>query len=300
MNSLYLQKNNRITVSFYKYFFIADPKILKNTLLCFFKKTKTLGRIYISQEGINAQISVLKNYFLKIKNFIYTLHIALKNVLINISLDNTRQSFVTLKIKVRKNIVNDGIVDINFNPNIVGKYLDASTVNKMFYSNDSIFVDIRNSYEYAIGHFKNSINILSKTFRQQIPKLVPYLNKFKKNNIILYCTGGIRCEKTTAWMLYNHFKNVYHIRGGIIGYVNEAKKNNLSILFKGKNFVFDLRMYETISNDCLGTCLNCKKSYDFYINCKNKKCNLLFIQCPCCFNTLNGYCSLKCMYKNFF
>ncbi|QTM69196.1 rhodanese-related sulfurtransferase, partial [Buchnera aphidicola (Hormaphis cornu)] len=159
-----------------------------------------------------------------------------------------------------------------------------------------IIVDVRNSYEYRIGHFKNSINIFANTFREQLHKIVFNLIKFKNKNIIMYCTGGIRCEKATAWLMYHGFNKVFHIKGGIIGYVNHAKKNKLPIFFKGKNFVFDLRMFEKITDDVLGSCYHCKKPYDIYINCKHSKCNLLFIQCLVCKTKYHDYCSLKCLY----
>jgi len=288
------QEKNRITVSFYKYFHVKNPETFRVALLDIFKYYQIFGRIYVADEGINAQISIFESNVYNMKKKIALLNPNLKKLLINKSLDNFRVSFLTLKIKVRKQIVSDGIINSSFNIFNVGKRLNAVEVNNMILRPDTILVDIRNSYEHAIGHFKNSINIPENTFRKQIKKIVSRLIDFKNKNILMYCTGGIRCEKATAWLKHHSFNKVFHIKGGIIGYVNDAKKHRLPILFKGKNFVFDLRMYERVTNDIVGECYHCKLPYDTYINCSNSSCNILFIQCQICRNIYNSYCSLKC------
>lgn len=289
------QKNYRITLSFYKYFEIKDTENFKNLLLNIFKYFKVFGRVYIAKEGINAQISILESYLCNMKKRIFLLHPKLENILMNKSLDNSKKSFLTLKIKIRNKIVSDGITDSSFNMYNVGKCLKPIEANEMMLSSDTLIVDIRNSYEYAIGHFKNSINIPENTFREQIKKMVSNLIRFRNKNILMYCTGGIRCEKATAWLKHNGFNKVFYIKGGIINYVRDSKKNKFPMLFKGKNFVFDLRMYEYVTNDIIGICYHCKLPYDIYINCKNSSCNLLFIQCFECSNIYNNYCSLKCL-----
>jgi UPF0176 protein len=158
-----------------------------------------------------------------------------------------------------------------------------------------IFVDMRNSYEYEIGHFPNAVEIKSQTFREQLKKVIKVMDYAKNKKIVMYCTGGIRCEKATAWMLFNGFKYVYHLKGGIIGYVNDAKKNRLPILFKGSNFVFDNRMSEKISNDIISFCKQCNSLSDRYVNCKFNPCHLLFIQCENCAIKFKNCCSNDCM-----
>ncbi|MDE5285647.1 MAG: rhodanese-related sulfurtransferase, partial [Buchnera aphidicola] len=164
----------------------------------------------------------------------------------------------------------------------------------MIHDENVIFLDMRNSYEYRIGHFENAIEIKSTNFRSQLKLVVQKMNYAKKKKIVMYCTGGIRCEKATAWMIFNGFKNIYHIEGGIIGYVHDAKKNNLPIFFKGRNFVFDNRMSEKVSNDIISFCEQCNQSSDIYVNCKYNKCHKLFIQCKKCSNKFNTCCSVEC------
>ncbi|QCI19406.1 rhodanese-related sulfurtransferase [Buchnera aphidicola] len=290
----YLQ-HNRITISFYKYFYINNPVQVRNELYLYFFKYNVFGRIYISTEGVNAQISVPYRNFVKVKHFIYNLHRNLKNIYLNIAIDNKNLSFWMLKIKVRKKLVSDGIYIPNFNNQKKGIYLNFMQVNKRINDPNTIFVDVRNNYEYKVGHFKGSVRIPGDTFKQQINNSVSFLNKFKKKNIVMYCTGGIRCEIATSWMLFNGFKKIYHILGGIIRYVNDSNKKNCKINFLGSNFVFDDRMIEKITQQVLSYCYNCKKSSDKYKNCINNFCHKLFIQCDLCANQLKSYCSLICM-----
>ncbi|QCI19926.1 MAG: rhodanese-related sulfurtransferase [Buchnera aphidicola (Brevicoryne brassicae)] len=286
----------RLTLSFYKYFNIKNPQEYRDKIYQNFYKNNVLGRIYIANEGINAQISVpVKNYSF-IKSFLYQLDSKLNNLRINKSLNN-KKSFWVLSVKTRKKIVSDGIEEHFFNPKNVGVYIKSKQVNLMLNDKKTIFIDMRNSYEYAIGHFENAIEIESSTFREQLQKVIKIMQHAKNKKIVMYCTGGIRCEKATAWMRFNGFKYIYHLEGGIIGYVHDAKKNNLPILFKGKNFVFDYRMSEKISNEIISYCNQCQKPSDIYVNCKNNSCHLLFIQCINCSNIFNYCCSFQCMKK---
>lgn len=284
----------RLTLSFYKYFNIKNPQEYRDKIYENFYKYNVLGRIYIANEGINAQISIPENNYSFIKNFLFQLDSSLNNIRINKSLNN-QKSFWVLSVKVRKKIVSDGIKESFFHPSNVGIYIKSKQVNLMLNDKQTIFVDMRNSYEYAIGHFENAVEIKSLTFREQLQKVIKKMQYAKNKKIVMYCTGGIRCEKATAWMRFNGFKYIYHLEGGIIGYVHDAKKNNLPILFKGKNFVFDYRMSEKISDEIISFCNQCKKPSDIYVNCKNNSCHLLFIQCVQCFKIFNGCCSLQCM-----
>ncbi|QJC29455.1 rhodanese-related sulfurtransferase [Enterobacteriaceae endosymbiont of Plateumaris pusilla] len=292
-------KNNeeRKIISFYKYFFINDPLEFRNNIYILFNTINIFGRIYISYEGINAQISI-PNYFYEImKFFLYKLHPQLKNLYINSAIENKKNAFWVLRVINKKNIINDGIKNFNFLQFIiVGKYLNAYQVNKMIDCNNTVIIDIRNYYEYKIGHFNNAIIFRpANNFREQMSTLLYNLQQYKNKNIILYCTGGIRCEKATSWLIYNNFKNIFHIKGGIIGYINDAKKNNLPIKFKGKNFVFDNRMSELVTKDIISHCYQCNNYYDIYTNCKNNFCHLLFIQCSSCKDKYHNCCSEKCI-----
>ncbi|CAL4323245.1 tRNA uridine(34) hydroxylase [Buchnera aphidicola (Eriosoma lanigerum)] len=288
---------SRITLSFYKYFYIRNPLLFRNNLYILFYSLNILGRVYVSKEGVNAQISIPKDISSYFKNILLNFSNEFNNIIINESIDNNNFSFWVLRIKVRNKLVSDGIEDKNFNPYIVGTYLNADLVNVMFNERKSIFVDMRNNYEYAIGHFDTAININRSRFRDQLKIIVKELEPYRNNNIILYCTGGIRCEKSTAWLKYHGFKHIYHIKNGIIGYVNEARKKNLPIYFKGKNFVFDARLTEKISEDILSFCQQCNNPCDTYVNCSYSKCHLLFIQCTKCSHIFNYCCSSICQRK---
>ncbi|MXP51009.1 oxygen-dependent tRNA uridine(34) hydroxylase TrhO [Pantoea sp. SoEX] len=291
---LFSENISRITVSFYKYFSINNPKNFRDKLYYHLNTLKVFGRIYVSHEGINAQVSVPDFLYKEMKFFIYNLDTSLNNLHMNISLDNNSKSFWALRIKVRDRIVSDGLKDNIFNISKVGTYVEVEEVNEMINDPEVTIVDIRNSYEYEIGHFETAIKIPYNTFREQLHKVIEILKNYKNEKIVLYCTGGIRCEKASAWMIYNGFKQVYQIRGGIIEYVNYARKKNLPIMFKGKNFVFDQRMSETVSKDILSYCHQCKEPNDFYVNCANDSCHKLFIQCAYCRTKFSKCCSLKC------
>lgn len=284
----------RTTVSFYRYFAIDDPKAFRDNLYIQFNKLKVFGRIYVAKEGINAQISVPQNNFLTFKDILFALHPALDQVRLNVALEDDGKSFWVLRLKVRERIVSDGIDDYSFNPENVGEYLQADRVNQMIDDPNTLFVDMRNHYEYEVGHFENAITVASDTFREQLPMVIEMLQDSKDKNIVMYCTGGIRCEKASAYIRHNGFENVYHVEGGIIEYVRKAKEQGLPLKFIGKNFVFDERMGERITSDVIAYCHQCGISCDIHTNCKNKGCHLLFIQCSSCTAKFEGCCSELC------
>ena len=180
---------------------------------------------------------------------------------------------------MRDKIVADGIEDPAFNMNQKGKYVDAQSMNALLENPSTVVVDMRNHYEYEVGHFTNAIEIPSDTFREQLPMSAEMLENKKDKNIIMYCTGGIRCEKASAYLLHKGVKNVYHLEGGIIYYAQQVKDKNLQSKFIGKNFVFDDRLGERITDDVIARCHQCGKPADTHTNCKNDACHLLFIQC---------------------
>jgi UPF0176 protein len=287
------EKESRITVSFYKYVAIEDPIAFRDEFYKNLNALKVFGRIYVAHEGINAQISIPESNFEQFKDFVNTFSF-LKNARLNIAVYDDGKSFWVLKVKVRDKIVADGITDPNFNMNKKGKYVDATSFNDLTNDSQTIVVDMRNHYEYEIGHFENAIEVPSDTFREQLPMAVDMLQDKKDKNIIMYCTGGIRCEKASAYMLMNGFKNVYHLEGGIINYANKVKEENLTNKFLGKNFVFDGRLGEKIGNEVISHCHQCGAPCDTHINCANEGCHLLFIQCASCAQKFDGCCSQEC------
>jgi UPF0176 protein len=290
---LYQETEPRTTISFYHYFFIDDPKQFRDDLYKSLNELKVFGRIYIAHEGINAQISVPQSNFEALRNSLYAVG-PLNNIRLNIAVDDDGKSFWVLKIKVRDKIVADGIIDASFDMRNKGKYVNAEEFNKLTESPDTIVVDMRNHYEYEVGHFKNAIEIPSDTFREQLPMSAEMLDDKKDKNIIMYCTGGIRCEKASAYLLHKGFKNVYHLEGGIINYAQQVKEKNMESKFIGKNFVFDDRLGERITEDVIAKCHQCGKAADDHTNCKNDACHLLFIQCDECAKKFDGCCSVEC------
>jgi UPF0176 protein len=219
---------------------------------------------------------------------------ALNGIRINIAVDDDGKSFWVLKIKIRDKIVADGIADPEFNMAQKGKYVDASTFNTLADDPNTVIVDMRNHYEYEVGHFENAIEIPSDTFRERLPMAASMLENEIDKNIIMYCTGGIRCEKASAYMLHRGFKNVFHLEGGIINYTNAVKNQSLNNKFHGKNFVFDNRLGERITDEIIASCHQCGTPADDHTNCKNEACHLLFIQCKQCAEQYQGCCSQHC------
>jgi UPF0176 protein len=317
---LYQETEHRTTISFYKYFAIENPKQFRDELYQSLNELKVFGRIYIAHEGINAQISVPESNFEALKTYLYSIK-AFDGLRLNVAVDddavadgklqracppdiaanelaNTAvsrgKSFWVLKIKVREKIVADGITDANFSMENKGKYVNAAQMNELLKDDKTVVIDMRNHYEYEVGHFDKAVEIPSDTFREQLPMAVEMMQDKKEQNIIMYCTGGIRCEKASAYMLHNGFKNVFHLEGGIINYAREAKENNLPSKFIGKNFVFDDRLGERITEDVIAQCHQCGQPADTHTNCKNDGCHLLFIQCSTCATQYDGCCSHAC------
>ena len=290
---LYAETEHRTTISFYKYFPIADPKQFRDELYKALDDLKVFGRIYIAHEGINAQVSVPDSNFSSFKTYLYSRE-PFNGIRLNIAVDDDGRSFWVLKIKVRDKIVADGITDPNFSMENKGRYVDAAQMNAMLQDEQTVVIDMRNHYEYEVGHFDTAIEIPSDTFREQLPMAVHMMQDKKDHNIIMYCTGGIRCEKASAFMLHNGFKNVFHLEGGIINYAREAKEAGLESKFIGKNFVFDDRLGERITEDIIARCHQCGLPADTHTNCRNSACHLLFIQCEACAEKYDGCCSAEC------
>ncbi len=284
----------RTTISFYKYFTIDSPQTTRDELYQLFMALGVFGRVYLAHEGINAQISVPQSRVEALREALYGFHPALNGLRLNIALEDDGTSFWVLRMKVRERIVADGIDDPSFNAADVGEYLSAAQVNAMLDDPDAVFIDMRNHYEYEVGRFEQAQEIPADTFREQLPKAVEMMQANRDKKIVMYCTGGIRCEKASAWMRHNGFKKVYHIEGGIIEYARRAREQGLPVRFIGKNFVFDERMGERISEDIIAQCHQCGAACDSHTNCKNDGCHLLFIQCPTCAEKFQGCCSERC------
>jgi UPF0176 protein len=283
----------RTTLSFYKYVDLPNPSAFRDQMYQVYAELGVLGRIYIAHEGINAQISVPSNRFADFKAAMDDFGI-FHQLRLNIAVEDTGKSFFALIIKVREKIVADGITDPDFDPAQTGQHLDAESFNRLTDDPDTVLVDMRNHYESEVGHFENAILPDAVTFREELPMVADMLANQRDKKIVMYCTGGIRCEKASAYMKYRGFKNVFQLEGGIIEYARQVKAKGLPNKFIGKNFVFDERLGERISEDIIAHCHQCGKPADTHINCANDHCHLLFIQCDECREHFDGCCSDTC------
>jgi UPF0176 protein len=282
----------RTTVSFYKYHQIEDPQGFRDALFARWNDLGVLGRTYIASEGINAQISVPTENFEAFVKDLFTIDF-LNGIRLNTAVDEGK-SFYALKVKLRNKIVADGIEDPNFDPSNTGKYLTADEWNQQLSDPNTVVVDMRNHYESEVGHFEGAICPDVDTFREELQVVEDILQNDKDKKVLMYCTGGIRCEKASAYMKHKGFENVYHLEGGIIKYARDAKANNLDIKFKGVNFVFDERLAERISDEVIATCHQCGEPFDHHTNCLNLGCHILFIQCDKCKEKYENCCSEEC------
>jgi UPF0176 protein len=285
---------DRLTLSFYKYAQIENPKLFRDYLFIHWDKINVLGRIYVATEGINAQLSVPATRFEEFKAILDNISF-LENVRLNIAVEQDNKSFLKLKIKVRDKIVADGLEDSEFDVTQCGVHVDAQSFNDLISKPETLLVDMRNHYESEIGHFEGAITPDVDTFRDSLPLTEEDLQPHKKDkNIVMYCTGGIRCEKASAYFKYKGFENVYQLEGGIIEYTRQVKAQGLDNKFSGKNFVFDQRRAEQISDEVIAVCHQCGTPCDTHVNCANEACHLLFIQCPTCAEAHNNCCSDAC------
>jgi UPF0176 protein len=287
------EKFKRRTLSFYRYFLVEDPETFRDLLYREWFALNCFGRIYIAREGINAQISVpehhLDAFYQCLNNYPIFDQIPIKY-----AIEDNGKSFYKLTIKVRPKLVADGLEDNAFDVTNVGNHLSAEEFHELVEAKDIIVVDMRNHYESEIGHFKNAICPKTDTFREEITLVADMLSDKKDQKILLYCTGGIRCEKASAYLKYQGFKDVNQLHGGILEYARKIKQLNLPSNFIGKNFVFDERLGETVSNHVISHCHQCGKPCDSHVNCANNLCHILFIQCEDCAGKYENCCSREC------
>ncbi len=284
----------RMTISFYQYANIGNPQVLRDHLFLTWNEMDVLGRIYVATEGINAQLSVPAPNFDKFKKHLDTISF-LEDVRLNIAREQDNMSFLKLKVKVRKKIVADGLDDNTFDVTTKGVHVDAKTFNDLIEDPDTVLVDMRNHYESEIGHFKNAVTPDVDTFRDSLDIIEEDLKDHKEDKkLVMYCTGGIRCEKASAYYKHKGFKQVFQLEGGIIEYARQVESEGLENKFKGKNFVFDHRRGERISDDVISNCHQCGKPCDVHENCANEACHLLFIQCEECKARMDNCCSDEC------
>lgn len=285
----------RTTLSFYRYVNIVDPEAFRLRLLTKWSELGCMGRIYVAHEGINAQMNVPKENWNHFDAWVQT-QPELKDVPYKLAVEEgDLPSFYKLTIKVRPKIVADGLDDASFDVRNTGEYLTAAEMNAYVDDPEAIVIDMRNAYESEIGHFEKAITPDVDTFREELEIVPKLLEEHKDKKIALYCTGGIRCEKASAWLKHKGYKNVRHLKGGVIDYKHQVEREGLENKFRGKNFVFDERLGETIGDETISHCHLCQTAKsDKHYHCKNQICHVLFIGCVDCVEKNSGYCSLWC------
>ena len=285
---------DRITISFYQYHHIKNPQIFRDKLFLEWNELDVLGRTYVSYEGINAQISVPAKHFNALKDQLDSISF-LNDIRLNVAVEQDNKSVLKLKVKVRNKIVADGLNDETFDVTNKGVHVNAQEFNELLSDPNTICVDMRNHYESEIGHFDGAVTPDVDTFRDSLDIIEEDLKDHKEDkNLLMYCTGGIRCEKASAYYKHKGFKNVFQLEGGIIEYTRQVKAEGLANKFVGKNFVFDHRRSERISEDVISSCHQCGKPCDTHTNCANEACHLLFIQCDECAEKMENTCSVEC------
>ena len=288
---------HRKTLSFYRYVEIEDPREFRDMLYFQLDLLGCLGRIYVAHEGINAQMNVPEPRIHDFQTLMESIP-QLQQMPVKWALEEKQVSFLKLKIKVREKIVADGLDEKVFDASNVGKHLTPMEFHELSARKDVRVIDMRNNYESEVGRFENALCPDAKTFREEVEMVVEQLSGEKNQKILLYCTGGVRCEKASAWLRHHGFSDVNQLHGGIIAYVSEIQKRGLPSRFIGKNFVFDERLGERVTPDVIARCHTCGSPCDNHDNCRWDPCHKLFIQCESCKEKLSGCCSQPC-YQNY-
>jgi len=290
---LEVESFKRKTISFYRYFEIENPNEFRNQLYISWFAMNCFGRIYVAREGINAQMSVPEHFLPDFLTHLYAIP-ALNDVPIKYAIEDDGKSFYKLTIKVRPKIVADGLEHGTYNLSKVGTHLSAIEFHELASQPETLVIDMRNHYESEIGRFENAVCPDADTFKEAIQMVVKDYAEAKDKKVLLYCTGGIRCEKASAFLIHNGFKDVSQLYGGIIEYAQQMKHLGVKSAFKGKNFVFDQRLGESVDGQVISHCHQCGKPADTHTNCANNDCHLLFIQCHECAQLYHGCCSNEC------
>jgi UPF0176 protein len=289
-----MNKSGHTIILFYKYTYVEDPTALMGTQKEICTKLGLTGRGIIAHEGINMTFEgVTENIELYVKDLLSDPRFA--NIHIKKS-EGTGSAFPKLSIKVRNEIVTLGLGEQDFSPTqVTGKHLPPEELHRWFAEGKKFeIVDMRNDYEHALGHFKGSILPPLENFRD-LPKALPTLDPIKGKTVLTVCTGGVRCEKASGYLVKQGFKDVYQLDGGIVSYMEKYMNDD----FQGKLYVFDNRVGMTFTPDekrtIVGKCLRCASSSENYVNCAYLMCHKHFICCNDCLeDSGEAFCSDKC------
>jgi|TARA_B100000287_G_scaffold151228_1_gene143047 UPF0176 protein len=270
--------NNYKIISFYEFIKLNNLEQQKSKLFNFLRKKNSKGTILIANEGINGTISVSKDNYKEIVKFINKL---LKKEIDFKIQSHSEHAFLRLKIKIKNEIIKLGKKNI-FPQKITGNRITPSEWDKLISKKNVVLIDTRNIYESRIGTFKGSILVNSSNFTE-FPKWVKKNEKKIKNKkIAMFCTGGVRCEKASSYLINQGFKDVFQLSGGILGYFKKTKNVNKN--WNGECFVFDERvsLTEKLSKGNYDQCFGCRSPIDQ--EDKKSKNYKKGIYCPHCFN----------------
>ena len=274
---------------YYHYTYIADPELFreKHHQLCL--KLDLRGRIIVAAEGLNGAVSGLKEncqtYMEHLKG-----QAPFKGIDFKVEA-HQQYTFQKLHIRVKNEIVYSGLTHINPTAR-AGKYLSPKQLQKWMGREDIVLVDMRSSYEHSIGKFKGAITLPIDNFRE-LPEKVTRLAPYKNKKIVTYCTGGVKCEKGSAFLLEKGFRDVYQLHGGIIKYGLETEGEH----FEGKCYVFDNRIATPINKvnpTVITSCYVCQRPSDHMVNCANVVCNRHTVICEDCMEKMAGGCCESC------
>lgn len=275
-------------ILYYNYVSIEDPDTYRDEHHLFCIQNNLLGRVIVSKEGLNGTVSGLTD---DCNAYMRYLHLddRFKATQFKIE-EHDHHTFKKLHVRVKDEIVNS---DLPVNPIVrTGKHLDPADFKRMMHDEDVVLVDMRSNYEHSVGRFKGAITFDMENLRE-LPDHVQEIEHLRDKKIITYCTGGIKCEKASAYLLERGFENVYQLHGGIIRYGAEAGGED----FDGKCYVFDSRVaieVNTVNPEIISECYVCGKKCDRMINCANAECNRHAPICEECSESLDGACSPVC------
>ncbi len=273
---------------FYKYIRIDNPIKFREKHLAFCKNLGIRGRIIAAKEGINGSVSgteeQTEEYKKNLREDERFSDIVFKEDY------GLMHPFNKMVIKIKKEIVNFG-VDVDLSK--TGKHLTPKEFLELYENKEEVIIlDARNNYESRVGKFKNAVDLNIGKFRD-FPKAVENLKDKKDKKIVMYCTGGIRCEKASAYLVEQGFGKVYQLNGGILTFGKEFPDT----IWEGKCFVFDKRLASSINSnkdDCISNCEICDVKCDLYRNCRNNECDKLSVVCLECEKSFGGCCSEDC------
>ena len=277
---------------YYKFVRIEDEEAFAREHLEFCKELGLRGRILVAKEGINGTVSGTVE---QTDAYIRHMHAnpLFRDMVFKVD-DADGHVFRKMFVRPKKELVTFRVEDADPIEQ-TGGYLKPKEFFEMLQRDDVIVLDGRNNYEYDIGHFRGAIRPDVESFREFPEWIRQHMAQFKDKTIITYCTGGIRCEKLTAFMKKEGFREVYQLEGGIVTYGKDPEVQGR--LFDGKCYVFDERISIPINRVdpvFVGKCHHCGKPEDRYINCANDFCHKQHICCPECEEKHNGFCSDEC------